>query len=204
MNSKQSDRKDLSELLPLSLKLRTEISVMHTEVESSLRLRVSVCSIEAYSDCIEHFYRFYRPVEAVLDSFSEWPDAGIALSQRLQTSHLASDLEALGRVPLLIADMPIRYMPSLPFFAHVLGALYVLQGSTLGSQYILRDLRKAMGDEMSGIGAFFRGHGSQVPMLWSEFKTSLDGFGLEHPDEIDDVIAGAIATFMAVGEWMRP
>jgi heme oxygenase len=157
----------------------------------------------AYRGCIEHFYRIYRPLEAMLTSFVEWPRIGISLSYRLQTGNLASDLEALGSHPPRLKDLPASFLPALPTFAHSLGALYVLQGSTLGSQHILHHLTQVLGENIAGANTFFRGHGPLVPKLWTEFRASLDAYGVEHPKQTDDVIGGANATFKAINEWMQ-
>jgi heme oxygenase len=94
-------------------------------------------------------------------------------------------------------------LPPLPHFGSALGALYVVQGSTLGSQFILRYLTQLLGDQIRDADRFFHGRGSQTYEQWSRFRALLDAFGLDHPADTALVVEGAVATFRSIGEWMQ-
>jgi heme oxygenase len=79
-----------------------------------------------------------------------------------------------------------------------------MEGSALGSQYMLPQLQKTLGEQMTGADSFFRGRGVGTGAFWKEFRTALDRYGDAHPAQTSSVVAGAIATFEAVGLWMQP
>jgi heme oxygenase len=168
------------------------------------RLPGSITGLAEYKSLVERFYHFYRPLEALLGSFSEWSDAGINVAERAHTAGLAADLEALGIAPSGMEDASGDRLPAPGTFSHALGALYVIEGSTLGSQYILPQLAQVLGSGILGADTFFRGYGPQTGSFWKQLQAALDRFGVDHPERIPDVIEGAQATFTAMGSWMQP
>jgi heme oxygenase len=187
---------------PLSQQLKSETADSHRAVEARLGLPYSIAGLAQYRDCLTAFYRLYRPLEQVLAGFREWPALGIDIGERAQTPRLHSDLQELGVDPSQLCDAPAASLPHLPGFAHALGALYVLEGSTLGGQIILRHLRQVLGDRIAGADAFFSGHAQQTGTMWNSFRASLDAYGTQSPETTPDAIAGAESTFAAVGDWM--
>jgi len=133
-------------LLPLSLLLREQTAELHRYAEQKLGFPDAITNVTEYGSCLERFYRLYRPLEIDLARFGQWPTIGIERAERQHAGRLARDLEALGKSPLQLADAPIESLPVLSGFSHALGALYVLEGSTLGSQFILRHLTSFLGD----------------------------------------------------------
>jgi heme oxygenase len=142
--------------------------------------------------------------KSILRAFGQWPTIGIERAERQHAGRLARDLEALGKSPLQLADAPIESLPVLSGFSHALGALYVLEGSTLGSQFILRHLTSFLGDKIDAAHSFFQGYGEQTNNRWKEFRGSLDLFGVENQEEIPLVVLGAKRTFKAIADWMQP
>ncbi|WP_161557396.1 biliverdin-producing heme oxygenase [Acidisarcina polymorpha] len=187
----------------LSLRLRNETSSLHEQVERDLRLPDSIHTLDEYRECLIRFYRLYRPLEAALLGCDGWSDAGLSIQERLRTVRLASDLCALGVVPIMMRDAPVRALPVMPSFAHSLGALYVLEGATLGARFILRRLEQVLGAQLTGATAFFACRIPNAEDSWKYFKKCLDDYGIAHPGEAQQVIEGAIATFRSIGEWMK-
>jgi heme oxygenase (biliverdin-IX-beta and delta-forming) len=189
---------------PLSLQLREETAELHLYAEQKLGFPDAITNLTEYGSCLESFYRLYRPLEVDLARFSQWAAIGIELAERRHADRLARDLKALGKSPLQLADAPKATLPILPDFSHALGALYVLEGSTLGSQFILRHLTNLLGDKIGAANSFFRGHGEQTIVRWKEFQGSLDLYGVENRAEIPLIVLGAKRTFKAIADWMQP
>jgi len=189
-------------LHPLSRALRAGTELPHKDVEQRLSLTGSITDLPSYRRCLLRFYQLYRPLEAKFERFSGWTNLGLDLPLRTLSISLAADLKALAVEAA--PDAPFTALPTLPDFAHALGACYVLEGSALGSQFMLPQLRKALGDQMTGADSFFRGRGSETGAFWKEFRVALDRYGEAHPAQVSSVVAGAIATFEAVGLWMQP
>jgi heme oxygenase len=188
---------------PLSFQLREGTAALHREVESKLSLPNAITTLADYKKCLERFYRLYRPIERTFTHFTDWAGYGLDLSVRTHSVRLAADLEALGTASLEFEDAPGSSQPILTDFAHALGAMYVIEGSTLGSQFILPHLIKVLGQQIVGADSFFRGRGTQTGALWGTFRASLDAYGASHADKTSDVIHGARATFEAIGNWMQ-
>lgn len=189
--------------LPLSLKLREETSGLHREAERKLGLPDSIRTLVGYQTCLSKFYRLYRPIEVSLGRFREWSTVGIDLSQRAQSGKLAQDLGKLTISLKGLEDAPPECIPKILNFPNALGILYVLEGSTLGAQFILPPIAKTLGNVIDGADTFFRGHGTQTKACWNEFQASLDRYGETHSDNIEDVIHGASAAFTSIGNWMH-
>jgi heme oxygenase len=105
---------------------------------------------------------------------------------------LAADLQALSVSVPEVACAPVTSLPPLSEFAGALSACYVLEGSALGSQFMLPVLKKTLGDAMAGTDCFFRGRGAETVAFWKKFRAALDLYGETHPEQ------------KAVGPWMRP
>jgi len=186
----------------LCLRLRTETRDAHSELEAKLGLPQRIATLDEYIRCLVDFYRFYAPLEQALAEFPEWPMAGVRLRERERTPWLLDDLRALGLDPRELDWAPQAFLPRLGGFAEALGALYVLEGSTLGGRFILLHVEAALGDAISGAEAFFAGHRERTASLWKDLRTAIDAYGAAYPDQADAAVAGAVATFRAVGDWM--
>jgi heme oxygenase len=188
----------------LSLTLRSSTKVAHKEVELRLALPDSIFSVTDYRACLTRFYQLYRPMESDFQRCSEWTTLGMDASGSCFSNRLAADLSALGASVAEIPDAPAASLPPMPHFASALGARYVMEGSALGGQYMLPQLQRTLGDGMTGADSFFRGRGRETGAFWQLFREALDRYGNGHPEQVANVVASAIATFAAVGLWMRP
>jgi heme oxygenase len=186
----------------LSLRLRRETAELHCDMECSLQFPQAIANLLKYRSCLVSYFRLYCPIEASLAGFGDWAPAGIQLPERLQTPRLVKDLRALGVDPLRCAPASADWTPAIPDFAHALGVFYVLEGSTLAGQAILRHLRASLGECIDGADAFFDGHGSQSAVMWSAARLAIDAYGELHAESCDAVIEGAESAFRCVGMWM--
>ena len=170
-------------------------------MERKIGLPGSITTLANYIKCLKRFYGLYRPLEVSLALFDDWPIFGITLPDCSQARRLSCDLDALGvRRP---SDAPPSSVPALLDFAHALGALYVIEGSTLGAQFILPRLAEVLGQKIAGADAFFRGYGEHTRTNWTQFRSLLDQYGEIHPANSSSVIEGANLTFQAIGNWMQ-
>jgi heme oxygenase len=188
----------------LSAQLRTRTASLHRQTEILLGLPSAINTLDDYRGCLSRFFGLYDPLDRSLARFSEWADYGVVLPSPGQSSCLAADLAAIGVAPAGVTRTPPALLPSLPTFAHALGALYVLEGSTLGGLVILRDVEARLGCEIAGATAFFGGRGTNVGPTWLRFKTALDAFGRKRPRQEADAISGAEAVFRAIMAWFAP
>jgi heme oxygenase len=162
-------------------RLRTGTADAHEAVELSLGLPEAIRTRGEYVACLARFLRLYRPLEARIATSPVPRELGLNVSVGLHTPRLAADLAALLGSPPVLVDAGADALPDLPSFAHALGALYVLEGATLGGRIILRHLGAAEIDGVDQAHAFFEGRGSDTGSSWRAFRDALDRYGLACP-----------------------
>jgi heme oxygenase len=188
----------------MSDQLRLGTTRLHKQAEELLALPGAIRDRHDYGSWLARFYGLYEPLEHGLTAFSEWGTFGIPLPTPSHSALLARDIMTLGADPDKIPRAAFAILPELPTFAHALGALYVLEGATLGGKIILRDLRVRIGDPIDQASLFFGGRRDAAGPMWLCFRTALDGFGRAQPQSRDDVVAGAVSCFQAILSWFAP
>lgn len=94
--------------------------------------------------------------------------------------------------------------PPLPGLPEALGCFYVLEGSTLGGQLILRHLKRHFADAPVGSFAFFRAYGDEAGPMWRAFGQALTAAAAQAASGDFDarVVRGAQDTFDTFGTWL--
>ncbi|TGE27673.1 biliverdin-producing heme oxygenase [Hymenobacter metallicola] len=173
--------------------LRTETRPYHDALEQNEFNRALLedsVTPEITHRFLAKLYGFLVPYEARLRQHDFGPEWQIELRQRAHLIPL--DLAVEG------AQLPLcPQMPELQSWPQLLGAMYVLEGSTLGGQVLARQLAKA------GIDArqYFSGHGEQTGPLWKSFCQLLAEAATE--DNQAQVVASAAATFQTLHAWIE-
>jgi len=165
-------------------------------VESLIPLMRSDLTEELYRSVLLRFYCFVHGWESW--AASNVPQELSPLLLERQRSHLlAADLLYFDE-----QRPDLQYVFSgkkLPSKAAFLGAMYVIEGSTLGGQYIARHVEDALGLS-PGIGdSYFRGYGDRTGAMWREVQHALEGV---HEKDAEVVIGAAKKMFSDFGEWM--
>jgi heme oxygenase len=185
----------------LSRNLRVHTAALHGELEAMLGLPGRIRTQEDYRLLLVGFLGFYAPLERALAAYAEWEAFGLPLAERNKTASLVADLKALGVNPAAVRLAAAEHLPRLPTFAHALGALYVIEGATLGGRVILRDLAARVGPEIDGATGFFGGRGETVGPMWQEFRRALENFARLRPGDTTNVLEGAEQAFSAMLTW---
>lgn len=116
-------------------------------------------SIEDYANALATLHGFYAAVEKnILDFLVNQPDL-FDYQSRLKTPALEADLKTLGKTPFI---SNIEF-PAPKNVAELVGMLYVLEGSTMGGQFLARKI----GDKFPM--QFFTGYGENTAQKWQEF-----------------------------------
>jgi len=177
----------------------------HRRAEQSPFQRLLVSGripLDSYLDWLDQQWRVYQTLERLLQA-GHSPSRDSLINEPWRRSQaLEDDLGHFGeeggaRLP---ARSTLEFVEQLERNhredpATILGVLYVLEGSTNGSRYIARNIRRAFGLERPGT-LFMDPHGEEQPARWASFKQLLDQ--AINPAAVPSVIAGAHATFAAV------
>lgn len=173
-------------------RLRAETQPYHEALEQNefnQALTAGTLTPAATERMLSKLYGFLLPYEAQLRRHDFGPEWQLELRQR---AHLIrEDLPLADALPLCPT------LPPLTTRAQLLGALYVLEGSTLGGQVITRQLAKA------GIGQrrYFAGHAERTGPLWKSFCQLLAAEATD--DNAAEIVESASRTFQALHAWIE-
>jgi heme oxygenase (biliverdin-IX-beta and delta-forming) len=179
----------------LSGLVKNETQKVHEEVEAILLPALtSIRTTDDYAIILKMFYGYFQPIEKSIEQFLHTgilPD----LAERRKASSLLEDLRQLGHAT---DNLPLcTELPSINDSATAFGALYVLEGSTLGGKHIAKMLAKNAAVP-EGATRFFSGYGEQTGSRWKAF---LEVFNRQPGGEA--VIASANQTFYLLKGWMQ-
>lgn len=180
--------------------LREQTRAQHLRLEQRLAIERRVLDRDAYIELLARFHGFYVPVEARLLTFEPTFRAhGVDVSERLKAAMLQCDLEALEGYTREQAHP--AWVPALSTFPRAVGCLYVLEGSTLGGQIILRHVREALGFDAAIGAAFFASYGARTGAMWHAFLRFLSALPFDAPD-VGQAVAAARETFESLERWL--
>jgi heme oxygenase len=179
----------MNELLSDQLKIST--NAPHQELERTLIMRMrAMQTLEDYITLLQVFYSFFGALEGRISSYiggTELPDH----LQRRKSESLATDIRALGGVlpeKLALSDIPV-----IDDHLQAFGALYVMEGSTLGGQIISRMIAEQLGIGDKGL-SFFQSYGEHRSTMWATFKLTLNRQAANEAER-ERIITAAGATF---------
>jgi len=177
--------------------LRRETTSDHEAVEGSIPLMTEDLDTGRYVAVLEQLYGIVAAWEELLAEVSpDWLQA-IRVPRRRQEM-LRDDLAHFG-VEAACAGTPM--LPLIRSHSELLGAMYVMEGSTLGGQLIARHVERVLHLEPGAGDAYFRSHGDRTGAMWKEFCAVLRE---RIPDaEAGDAVRSAKEMFGAFGTWMR-
>ncbi len=181
--------------------LRAGTGLLHVALEKRLPFFAQDLDADWYRHLLQAYYGFYAPIEAALHD-SGLIAAGYDAVVRVKTPTLLRDLHALGLNDLAISALP--RCTELPIFdapAACLGALYVLEGATLGGQVLRREMAQRLGIDASNGGAFLNVYGAETGRRWKDF---LDYLGRQTLDAHakQRAVAAACSTFSGFEQWL--
>lgn len=175
-------------------RLKEATVAQHRAVEHALDLMREEVTLTDYSRYLTRMFGVHAPFEAGLARMPQLRALVPDLEQRSKTPLLLRDLQALGLRATVHAPLP-----PLLGTARALGALYVLEGSTLGGKIILRHLEKVLGARIASAHAYLAAYGAEVGPMWKRFSRMLDSS--LHIDEAE-LVAGATEMFACIGDWL--
>ncbi|NGM19595.1 biliverdin-producing heme oxygenase [Roseomonas stagni] len=191
---------------PLTLRLRQETRAEHERIEANSRfsrLMAPDLTMAEYRLLVARLHGHHAPLEAALEAMAHRLPACLALHRRLNRRvALADDLVALGFTPADIAALPRCEALAIRSVEQALGALYVLEGSTLGGQLIARHLRATLGIGAADGAAHVVPYGPETGTLWRDFRLALDAGADAAQFDPDAVIAAARRAFDRLDRWM--
>jgi heme oxygenase len=119
----------------LSDQLKEKTKIAHQELEKLLILKIkSIKSANDYINILIQFYIFFGPLEKEI--FSHIVSSIPNIHERRKTKSIVDDLRFFGSSPPNIISN--HCIPPIRDYLQALGAMYVLEGSTLGGKIITK------------------------------------------------------------------
>lgn len=116
------------------------------------------------------------------------------LDQRIKAPILANDiLFAKGKIKPFQAPFNTAEI-SVPF---AMGMMYVVEGSTLGGRFILKNIQESLGFNEENGASYFSGYGNKTGSFWKKFLNILTDFE-DETNSADEIIRGADYAFSTI------
>lgn len=161
--------------------LRAATADRHRRLEDDLDLLADDLTPERWSAALRRLLAVVEPLEGAIDAgpppIDDWAVRRRAALLRAD----AGDPE--------VAPSPV--LPDVSTPARALGALYVLEGSTLGGRVVSAHVRRVLGPAAGT--RWFTAYGDDAPVRWAAFRRAAsDGH------DVDELVAAATTTFDAL------
>jgi heme oxygenase len=180
--------------------LKSDTLANHQQLEKNLVGKLKgMQTADDYIRILQLFYGYFAALEDQINKY-----IGIEkltdYADRRKTLSIKNDLIALkGEVPekALAVDLP-EINDALQAF----GALYVIEGSTLGGQVISKMIAKQLPHETQEGLSFFTSYGDDTMLMWNQFKTVLESQATSTASS-SIIIQAANETFFKFKLWME-
>ena len=181
--------------------LRTGTGLLHVALEKRLPFFSEKLDAGWYRRLLQAYYGFYQPMETALYASGLIPE-GYDSALRVKTPTLLGDLRALGLNDYAINALPrCTQHPTFDTPAACLGALYVLEGATLGGQVLRREMARRLGIHADNGAAFLDVYGAETGRRWKDFLDYLGRLPLD-ADAKQRAVDAARSTFSGFEQWL--
>ena len=168
-------------------RLRQQTGAAHGELDESLHLIDRLSAMRQRANVLAGYHRFHHAAEAAIAPFLA-AIADLDFSARRRSRLIADGLGILGEemLPDRAAGLDISTR------SEAFGALYVLEGSSLGGRVILKELKRR-GASLAGLG-FLDPYGFNAGPRWRSFLAILER-EIHSDEQQNDAVTGALTAF---------
>jgi heme oxygenase (biliverdin-IX-beta and delta-forming) len=169
--------------------LRARTGTYHHGMETDLHIHKRLSKVDTRGPLIARYNILHRQGEAALRPYL-WDLSDLTFSSRFHSRDIPCKAElACPEDPLVD---PV--FPAVATKAEALGAMYVLEGSTLGGKIILKTLRSqgVSTDELH----FLDPYGNDASALWRAFLRVLERETTPDQTAMNECVSGAIKAFI--------
>lgn len=182
----------------LADQLKQNTLFYHQQLEKLIVGKIkNMNSVKGYISLLGHFYSFFGGIEESITTCMVAPYLD-DYDVRRKSQNLANDIICCGgTLPPIAAKTDL---PPINNAEEALGALYVMEGSTLGGQIISKMISRQLNILDEKCLSYFVGYGSQTETMWMRFKQSINKI-----DESDapHLIRSANDTFIKFKDWIE-
>ncbi len=181
--------------------LRTATRKWQDRLDTSVNLSRLIASRCRYRRLLERLFGFFVPMEFKLDEVGV-PEA-LDLDARRKSSSLLLDLMSLGATKICLDELGVcEQLPEISTPEQVLGAVYVLEETLIGGQFICQLLQQRLGIAPEAGGRFFSGYGANTRYMWRKYCEILEA-AVTTEEQREAVIQAAIETYSCLQAWLE-
>ena len=169
-------------MTPLTQKLREVTSTAHRKIDDALNLSDPSYDNAAYAALLSRWYTLLLPFESAISR--HLPRAIVAA--RRKTPLLLDDLKFLRINHRTLAEADKQHQLPAETPAEAIGSFYVIEGSTLGAQYLSAHFSRTLGMTEDHGGKFFAGYGAETKARWLETKQLIDAVPEQQHSQVID------------------
>jgi heme oxygenase len=169
----------------------------HMRVEAAMPSLDELATPAGYAAALRALHAFHATWEPALWHAPGLAALGLHAAARRKLPALERDRAELG----IEAARPGPPAPPQPDTAAARGALYVLEGATLGGRVIQRRVAGPLGLTPERGGAYYHGYGADTGARWNAFGDAVRAYVSAQGGE-GRVLAGAVACFAALEDWL--
>lgn len=178
-------------------RLKEITSQSHKNLES-LPVSVSIVSPNVTKEEYIHYLNLMHDVvkDAEENIFPQLEGIINGISERNKAHLLENDFTALGYTKE-DSKKPLTGVRHEFSNAFALGIMYVIEGSTLGGRFILKNINEALGYSAEHGAEYFAGYGNATGSHWKSFMNQMTQYE-ESTKNDTEIIAGANFAFDAI------
>jgi heme oxygenase len=156
-------------------------------------------SKQDYVELLNDFYGYFGGLEKQIERYVNASNMA-DFEDRRKTAAIAVDIASMGgHIP---AIAKVNELPVIDNYLKAFGALYVIEGSTLGGKIISKMVQQHLRVEGTDGLSFFNGYGDSTHKMWESFKQVLnDTPANAHEEAI--VTDAANETFLKFKNWLE-
>ncbi len=161
----------------LRTRLRDATAPLHNQLNQQPMLAALLgknFSLADYQQLLGTYYSLYHQLEAAIKRYLTQQPIDFDYQPRYKTPLLQNDLSYWHITPEpLCCQVPL---PEITSLGQLLGLLYVLEGSTLGANFIAQHLKLTYGYTRSTGSEFFNAYGEQTQSHWQSFISYINRY----------------------------
>ncbi|HEX8546268.1 MAG TPA: biliverdin-producing heme oxygenase [Cytophagaceae bacterium] len=183
-------------------RLKNDTVYNHKLLESNVLLSTLMTdqlTVDIYKKILSKFFTYFLPIEEKITPFLQDNAFIPDFTRRRKAILLTDDLHHYK-----IAENTLEFCQLLPEIKNVsqaMGALYVLEGSSLGGRFISKKVNETIGATPEGGAKFYHGYGAETGSYWKKFCEYLLSYASNVSDQ-SEIVETANSTFLKLNSWL--
>ena len=186
----------------LSTKIKEQTTASHRQLESHPLFRNlnGEFDEENYIVLLYKLHAYYSALEnRYVSFFLQYPL--LEINKRQRANVLKQDIENRTKKIFTSTSNQQPQLPVIDTIWKATGALYVVEGSTLGGKFICQSLAQFGLDPTNG-AAYFSGYGEETGRMWKSFLQFMNEVATTEAEE-QEVITTAEHVFSSLYNWLN-